>query len=72
MAWTRKPESPSSLPGSRRDLLRLLRASSDVRADMIRQMHARADTGELAEVLMDLEADELLRLQVIALLDQST
>jgi hypothetical protein len=58
--------------GIRRDLLRLLKAPPDIRADMIRQMHARTDTSGLAEVLMDLEADELIRLQVIALLEENT
>lgn len=43
-----------------------------MRADLIRQMHERPDTRELAEVLMDVEADELSRFQVIALLEQST
>jgi hypothetical protein len=57
--------------GARRDLLRALRSPSNVRADLIRQMYDRPDTRELAEVLMDLEADELMRFQVIAFLEQS-
>jgi hypothetical protein len=58
-------------PEVRRDLLRVLQSPSDVRADLIRQMHERADTRSLADVLMDLEADELMRFQVIDLLDKS-
>jgi hypothetical protein len=50
--------------GARRDLLRVLTSPSDVRADVIRQFHERGDDG-MVEVLSDLEADELLRLQVI-------
>ena len=46
--------------GARRDLLRVLRSPSHVRADVIRQMVDRPDTRELAEVLIDLETDELI------------
>jgi hypothetical protein len=46
-----------------RDLLRVLTFPSCVRADLIRQMYARADTRELADVLIDLEGDERIRLQ---------
>jgi hypothetical protein len=35
-------------------------------------MHERPGTRGLAEVLIDLEADELIRAQVIALLEQTT
>jgi hypothetical protein len=35
-----------------------------VRADVIRQFHERGDVG-MVEVLTELEADDLLRLQVI-------
>jgi hypothetical protein len=34
------------------------------RADVIRQMYARDDTRDLAEVLMDLGTDDLLRARV--------
>ena len=51
-------------PGACLDLLRVLTAPSNVRADVIRQFHERGDAG-MVEVLSDLEADELLRLQVI-------
>ena len=40
--------------GARRELLRVLLAESDVRADLIRQFYEREDTRNLAEVLMDL------------------
>jgi hypothetical protein len=50
--------------GARADLLRVLTSPSNVRADVIRQFHARGDAG-MVEVLSDLEADELIRLQVI-------
>jgi len=55
-------------PGVRRELLRVLTAPDDVRADVIRQFYQRTGGEELAEVLMDLEADELLREQVVLVL----
>jgi hypothetical protein len=58
--------------GARRDLLRALSAPPDIRGDVIRQMYERTDTRVLAGVLIDLEADELIRLQVIALLEETT
>jgi hypothetical protein len=54
--------------GARRDLLRVLTSDPEVRADLIRQFYAREGTRNLAEVLIDLESDELLRDTVIALL----
>jgi len=53
--------------GARRDLLRVLMSPSNVRADVIRQFHERGDEG-MVEVMTELEADELLRWQVIDLL----
>jgi hypothetical protein len=53
--------------GVRADLLRLLESPPNVRADVIRQFHERG-TGDMVEVLTELEADDLLRLQVIAAL----
>jgi ACT domain-containing protein len=50
--------------GARADLLRVLTSSSNVRADVIRQLHERGDDG-MVEVLFELETDELLRFQVI-------
>jgi hypothetical protein len=50
--------------GARRDLLRVLESPSNVRADVIRQFNARGDKG-MVEVLSELEANDLLRLQVI-------
>jgi hypothetical protein len=44
--------------GVRRDLLRVLLAAPDVRADLIPRMYHRSDTRELAKVLGDLEANE--------------
>lgn len=52
-------------PGTRADLLRVLMSPSNVRADLIRHMYERDDTRDLAEVLMDLEADDSLRFGVI-------
>ena len=51
--------------GERRDLLRDLTAPSIIRADAIRQFRERPDGQRMAEVLMDLEADETLRLHVV-------
>jgi hypothetical protein len=51
-------------PGARADLLRVLMSPSNVRADVIRQFYERGDDG-MVEVLSDLEADELIRVQVI-------
>lgn len=53
--------------GARRDLLRVLMSLSNVRGDVIRQFHERGDEG-MVEVMTELEADELLRWQVIDLL----
>jgi hypothetical protein len=65
----RSSRSLRKLPvGVRADLLRVLTSSARVRADVIRQMYARDDTRDLAEVLMDLGTDDLLRAQVVQLL----
>jgi hypothetical protein len=62
----------SRLPvGARRELLRVLNSPSETRADLIRQMHERPITRDLAEALMDLEAEPLLRLQVMEALKDS-
>lgn len=53
--------------GARQELLRVLTSASNVRADVIRQFHERDDEG-MVEVLTELEADELLRWQVIEML----
>jgi len=58
-------------PGARRDLLRVLTSPSNVRADVIRQFYERPDGAALAETLIDLEADEMLRVQVIEALEES-
>jgi hypothetical protein len=53
--------------GVRRDLLRVLTSDSRVRADVIRQFHERGDKG-MVEMLAEIEADDLLRWQVINVL----
>ena len=57
-------------PGARRDLLDLLASEPEVRADAIRQLHERPDTEDLAEVLIDLEAEPVLRLGVMEALEK--
>jgi len=57
--------------GARRELLRVLASPSNTRADLIRQMHERTDTRDLAEVLMDLESRPPLRLDVMEALKDS-
>jgi hypothetical protein len=52
-------------PAAQQQLLRVLTSDSRVRADVIRQWHERGDEG-MVEVLAELEADDLLRWQVIA------
>jgi hypothetical protein len=54
-----------------RDLLRDLTAPSIIRADAILQFRERPDGQGMAEVLMDLEADETLRLHVVDALRRS-
>ncbi len=53
--------------GARADLLRVLMSPSNVRADVIRQFHERGDEG-MVEVLVELEADEVLRGWVVEIL----
>jgi hypothetical protein len=48
-------------PYARRDLIRLLTSSPEVRAHVIRQFFEREDVRGMAEVLMDLEEDEAVR-----------
>ena len=50
-------------PAAREELLMVLTSGAQVRADVIRQFHERG--ADLAEVLMDLEGDDLLRRQVV-------
>jgi hypothetical protein len=57
--------------GERWDLLRDLTAPSIIRADAIRQLRERPDGQRMAEVLMDLDADETLRLHVVDALRRS-
>ena len=57
--------------GEQRDLLQDLTAPAIIRADAIRQFRERPDGQRMAEVLMDLEADETLRLHVVDALRRS-
>lgn len=57
--------------GARRDLLRSLSRPPAVRADLIRQMYERTETRELAELLMDLEADPEMYTRVLEVLRDS-
>ncbi len=57
-------------PGVRADFLRVLTAPSWVRADVIRQFYERPGKRGWAELLIDIEEDELVRLRVIALLEE--
>jgi hypothetical protein len=66
--WRKKLKSLP--PAARRDLLKVLLSDSTTRADVIRQFYEREDTRNLAEVVMDLESDDLLRLTVIGLIDR--
>jgi ACT domain-containing protein len=50
-------------PGAPRDLLRVLTSSSEVRADVIRQLHERGS--EMGELLILLEENEAARQAVI-------
>ena len=50
--------------GARRDLLRVLTSSSEVRADVIRQFHERGKD-VIAEVLIALEENDAARQAVI-------
>src|SRR5206468_4888188 len=57
--------------GPRRELLRVVLLPDDVRTDAIRQLYERPGTRDLAEVLMDLEAEPEVRVQVIEVLKAS-
>jgi hypothetical protein len=57
--------------GVRDELLDLLASPPEIRADAIRQLHERPDTEDLAEVLIDLEAEPILRLGVMDALKDS-
>ena len=52
-------------PAARRDLLRVLTSPSDVRADVIRQLHERPDGQELADLLIFLEEWDWARQGII-------
>jgi hypothetical protein len=55
-------------PQARAELYRLLSEPSAIRAGAISQLHSRPETQDLAEVLIDLETDKVLRLQVLRVL----
>jgi hypothetical protein len=60
------------LPSAARcDLLRVLTSPSNVRADVIRQFHERGHEG-MMKALVEVEANDLLRWQVIDELRRST
>jgi hypothetical protein len=61
-------EARSLQPAARALLLRILVSPSTDRARVIAQLHAQASTRDLAELLIDLEADEALRRKVVAAL----
>lgn len=52
-------------PGARAELLRVLTSPPHVRADVIRQIYERPANRSLAELLIDLEDDEIMRARVI-------
>ena len=52
-------------PAARRDLVRVLTSPSEVRADVIRQLHERPDGQEMADLLIFLEEWEWARLGMI-------
>ena len=52
-------------PAARRDLLRVLTSPSEVRADVIRQLHERPDRQEMADFLNFLEEWEWVRQRMI-------
>ena len=54
----------------RRDLLEVLTAEPAERADLVRRFHERGDD-DLVEMLTDLEDDEVLREQVVEVLQGS-
>lgn len=54
--------------GAQRDLLRVLTSPSNVRADVIRQFYERPGNQGWAELLIDLEEDEIARATVIEIL----
>jgi hypothetical protein len=59
-------ESLKALPQAARvDLLKVLKASPRVRADAIRQFYTRPGGQDMAEVLIDIEADEFLRAALV-------
>lgn len=75
MRW-RKPRDPSRQlarlgPGARAELYRLLSAPSETRANVIGQLYSDTPTQELADILIEVEADPVLRLEVLRLLRDS-
>jgi hypothetical protein len=57
--------------GAREELFRMLSSAPETRAAAIRELHQRATTRELADVLIDLEAEPVVRLEVLRLLRDS-
>lgn len=75
MPWRRMDDPGGHLRGLsdavRGDLYRHLTASPDRRAEAIGGLYSRTQTSELAEVLIDIEADPILRLEVLRALRDS-
>jgi hypothetical protein len=55
----------------RAELLRVLAAPTSLRADVIMRFHERTDGKRVAENLMDLEANDPLRLRMIGAIERS-
>ena len=68
--WRAEPLLEAIGPGARRDLLRVLTSSSEVRADVIRQFHERGKD-VMTELLIALEENEAARQAVIEELRQA-
>ena len=53
------------------ELSALLSASEETRAEAIGRLHSRDETRQLAEILIDVEGDPVLRLEVLRALRES-
>jgi hypothetical protein len=57
-------------PGAAQDLLDALTRSEVERSKLIGRLHVRDDAARLAELLIDIEVDEPIRLQVVDALER--
>jgi hypothetical protein len=75
MSWMKRGDPLRRLgrlsPGVRAELYRVLSDSPEARADAIRQLYSGDRTRELADVLIDVEADPVLLLEVLRTLRDS-